>query len=510
MVTEIYLFGAAILLILCVVCSKATGRMGIPTLVVFLAIGVLAGTEGIGNIEFKNVNYAQSLGVTALAYILFSGGLDTKWNVARPVLKAGSSLATLGVLLTCVFMGLFIHMVLDYSILESFLIGAIVSSTDAGAVYTVLRSKQIHLKGRLRSLLELESGLNDPMAVFLTTMFLQLIQIPEFEVVDFIPTLIQQMSLGLIIGYISGKAIAWSFNRIKLDFEGLYMVMSLAVVLLIYSGAQLLKGNGFLAVYVAGVVLNSEKFVFKKSLAIMHDGVSWLMQSVMFLSLGLLLMPSEVMTIATPGILISGFMILLARPLSVFISLAFSRFNWREKCLISWVGLRGAVPIVMATYPLVAGVHHAGLVFNLVFFIALSSLLVQGTSISRIARWLKVYDPFAVTPANYSSVEGSLNDIVTVKVPPHSFVAKKTIVDLDIAPEFVLIVCIERFGEVIIPRGSTELEVGDELFVLADDENLAEFVELLYQDFSKIKKTKDRKENVTSDSGGHIAKRNDL
>lgn len=478
---ELKLFGAAVLLILCVFASKASGRLGIPTLVVFLAVGILAGSEGIGRIYFNDAYKTQSLGILALAYILFSGGLDTKWPSIKPIVKEGLALSTVGVLCTCLLVGCFVHFVMGFQMLESFLIGAIVSSTDAGAVFTVLRARSVHLKGSLGPLLEVESGSNDPMAVFLTTTILQIMQNKGFGVIDMIPVLIMQMSIGAIIGLMMGKALVWMFNKIKLEIEGLYIVLSISTVIFIYSATQALKGNGFLAVYLAGVVLGNNNFVFKKSLSRMHDGISWLMQSAMFLTLGLLINPSEVANVLIPGVLISMFMIILARPISVFLSLVLSKLKTKEKLLISWVGLRGSVPVVLATYPLVAGVERADMIFNIVFFVCLTSLILQGTTIPVISKWLHVDDPHAISKQNYSSTPGSLRDVVMVDVPPGSPVTKKTLVDLGIEPSKVLIVGIERKGEVIIPKGSTQIESNDKLSVMADDDDLADFVEMLYQ-----------------------------
>ena len=477
---EVQLLAAATLLILCVVASKATSRLGIPTLVVFLGVGILAGSEGIGRIEFNDALTTQSLGIIALTYILFSGGLDTKWSAIKPVMKTGLALSTIGVMLTCLLMGSFMHYVLHFPLMESYLIGAIVSSTDAGAVFTVLRSKNIHLKGPLKPLLELESGSNDPMAVFMTTTILQMMQNPDLTLVSMIPLLFKQMIVGGLIGFYAGKILVWLFNHVKLQIEGLYTVMSIAVVIFIYSITQNVDGNGFLAVYIAGVVLGNHSFVFKKSLSLMHDGISWLMQSVMLLTLGLLIYPSRVIDVSSSGFLIASFMILLARPISVFISLAFSNLNLREKLLISWVGLRGSVPVVMATYPLVAGIDRTGLILNLVFFIAVTSLIIQGTSISFIAKLLKVKGASSDEETSHSTTPGLLNDIVTVDVPLNSPIVDKTIIELGLPHNKVLIVAIERKGSVIIPRGSTPLRAGDKISIMADDDSLADFVELLW------------------------------
>jgi cell volume regulation protein A len=474
------MLGAAILLLLCVVASKVTGKMGMPTLVVFLGVGLLAGSEGIGKIHFDDALATQSLGIVALSYILFSGGLDTKWKSIRPVIRSGTSLATLGVLLTCLLVGTFVHFVLSLPLLESYLLGAIISSTDAGAVFTVLRSRNIHLKGNLKPLLELESGANDPMAVFLTTGILSMMQSKNLSVLEMVPLFFQQMFIGVVMGYVSGRLLVWSFNSIKLQIEGLYTVLSLAIVLFIFSATQALKGNGFLAVYIAGVVLGNHNFVLKKSLTLLHDGISWLMQCAMFLTLGLLIYPSKVMGVMDKGILISAFLILVARPVSVFVSLMFSRLTFREKSLISWVGLRGSVPVVLATYPLVAGFDSNVMIFNLVFFVALSSLIIQGTSIPLVSKLIGVYDKHEPVVKNYSSTPGHLSDIVTVDVPRHSQTVNKSLVDLGINSDKSLIIAIERNEEVIIPRGTTIIEAGDKISVMADDERLADFFEMIW------------------------------
>jgi cell volume regulation protein A len=460
--------------------------MGMPTLVVFLGVGLLAGREGLGKIHFNDAEATQKLGIVALSYILFSGGLDTKWKSIKPVLRSGIALSTLGVLITTFLVGTFVHYVLSLPFLQSYLLGAIVSSTDAGAVFTVLRSKNIHLKGDLKPLLELESGSNDSMAVFLTIGILTLLQNPGMSFWAMIPMFILQMFIGTMFGYASGKLLVWIFNSIKLQIEGLYTVLSLAIVLFIFSGTQALKGNGFLAVYIAGVVLGNHNFVLKKSLTLLHDGISWLMQCAMFLALGLLIYPNKVMSVMHIGVLISAFLIVIARPLSVFISLMFSRLNFREKGLISWVGLRGSVPVVLATYPLVAGLDNNGLILNLVFFVALSSLIIQGTSIPFVSKLLGVYNKSHPGTKTYTSTPGHLSDIVTIDVPLHSGTVHKSLVDLGINSDQSLIIAIERNEEVIIPRGSTTIEAGDKISVMADDEKLADFYELIWSPDKKV------------------------
>lgn len=467
---EIFLLATAALLLICVFSSKAAGKLGIPTLVVFLGVGILAGSEGFGGIHFDNAAAAQSLGVVALAYILFAGGLDTNWKEVKPIIKSGVSLATLGVFLTCILVGLFNYYFLHFSLLEGMLIGAIISSTDAGAVFTVLRSKSIHLKGNLKPLLEFESGSNDPMAVFLTTTVLSLMQTPESSGLSFISLLVSQMIIGFSIGYGFGRLSTFVFNRIKLEFEGLYTVLSLAIVLLIYTITQAFKGNGFLAVYVAGVVLGNSKFVHKNSIIILHDGVSWLMQSSLFLTLGLLSYPSQLFEVSSTGIVLAAFLMFMARPLSVFISLAFSKVTFKEKILISWVGLRGSVPVVMATYPLVAGIGQAQLIFNIVFFVALASLVLQGSFIPFVARVLNIEEREKKGTLPEQEKPSAINphaNISYIVIDEKSEIVGKTIVDLNI-PEGLLIVLIDRDGKTIIPRGTTQIKANDRLHVLAD------------------------------------------
>jgi cell volume regulation protein A len=251
-------------------------------------------------------------------------------------------------------------------------------------------------------------------------------------------------------------------------------------VIFIFSATQALKGNGFLAVYIAGIVLGNHSFVLKKSLTMVHDGLSWLMQSAMFLTLGLLIFPSQLMKVALPAMIISFFMIFCARPLSIFVALLFSKFTIREKSLISWVGLRGSVPVILATYPLVAGIDRASIIFNLVFFVALTSLIIQGTSVPFVSKLLKVDDPQLIPPHEFPSTPGHLGDIVTVDVPDCSPVSHKAIVELGIPHQKILIIAVERNGEVIIPRGSTILEPRDKISLMADDESLGDFVEMLW------------------------------
>ncbi len=358
---EYLLLAASGLLLLSVIASKASGRLGVPALLLFLLIGMLAGSDGPGGIHFDDPWFAQSLGVVALAFILFAGGLDTHWASVRPVLGYGVALSTLGVAITAGLVGWFATVALEMSWTDGLLIGAIVSSTDAAAVFAVMRSRSVSLREPLKPLLELESGSNDPMAVFLTLGLISLITGASGSPLDLIPMFVRQMVLGAAIGYGTGKLMVLLVNRLRLEYEGLYPVLTLSLVLLTYSGSTWLGGNGFLAVYLAGLMMGNSEFLHKRSLMRFHDGLAWLMQIAMFLTLGLQVFPTQLVPIAGPGLLLALFLMVCARPVSVFATLAFTGLSFKKKTMVAWVGLRGAVPIILATFPLLAGVPQAAL-----------------------------------------------------------------------------------------------------------------------------------------------------
>jgi cell volume regulation protein A len=376
------------LTILSILTIKVSIRFGIPSLVLFLAIGMLAGSDGPGGLYFDNPALVQSLGVSALVFILFSGGLDTEWEGVRPVLWSGLSLSTIAVLLTALSVGWFVSLVQGLSILEGLLLGAIVSSTDAAAVFMVLRARNARLPKKLTNLLELESGSNDPMGVVLTLSIIQLLTHPATSFGDLFVFFVVQMTVGAVLGVAMGELIRWTLNTLKLELTGIYPVLSVAFALLTYGLTAELKGSGFLAVYLAGLFVRRRPVAHKRSLLQFHDGLAWLMQIAMFLILGLQVFPGRLLPIAGIGLLVALFLILVARPVSVYVALAFSGLSFREQSLIAWVGLRGAVPIVLATFPLLAGIQQADTIFHLVFFIALTSVLLQGPPIPWIMRLL--------------------------------------------------------------------------------------------------------------------------
>lgn len=467
---EIGLIGLAVLLLLSVLASRLSDRFGIPALLLFLALGMLAGSDGPGGIYFDDPALAQSVGIVALIFILFSGGLDTRWSSVRPVFKHGLGLATLGVFLTALIVGLCASWVLGMSLESGILLGAIVSSTDAAAVFSILRSRGVNLKGRLKDLLELESGSNDPMAVFLTIGMIRLLTAPETHPSSLVVMFLLQMAIGAGVGYAAGMLLPRLANRLRLGAEGLYPVLSLSLVLLAYGLATLLGGNGFLAVYLAGILAGNQDFIHKRSLARFHDGLAWVMQIMMFLTLGLLVFPSELGAVAGVGLLVAAVLVLVARPVSVFLVLLPARFSLPEKALVAWVGLRGAVPIILATYPLLARLPEADMIFNVVFFVVLTSVLVQGTTIPQAARLLKLDEPAAgrrVYPIEYNPSAGWAGDLKELHVLPGSFADGKAIVELGL-PEGLLVVLIARRDGYLLPSGGAGLLAGDTLLVLAD------------------------------------------
>jgi len=471
----------AILLLISVLASKASSRLGVPALLLFLLIGMFAGSEGPGGIEFDYPQLAQSLGVIALVFILFAGGLDTEWALVRPVLWQGLALSTVGVGLTALFVAWFASRVLNFSLYEGLLLGSIVSSTDAAAVFAVLRSRNVSLKPPLKPLLELESGSNDPMAVFLTMGFISLLTSKETGLADLLPMFLRQMSLGAVIGWIMGKTMVFAINRLQLEYDGLYPVLTFALVLLTYSLTDALGGSGFLAAYVAGLIMGNSRFVHKVSLMRFHDGVAWLMQIVMFLTLGLQVFPSGLVPIIGIGLLISLFLMLVARPLSVFLTLAFTRTSWREQTLISWVGLRGAVPIILGTFPILAKVPQADTIFNVVFFIVLTSVLLQGTSLIVVARWLGLESSLPPMPQfsmPLDSPESIRTDLTEVQIAPSSNAVGKSIVELGL-PKQVVIMMIARDKHAFIPTGRSVIQPYDKLLIFADRALLTETMKVI-------------------------------
>lgn len=469
--TENILLVGSILLFISLFAGKTTSRFGVPVLILFLAIGMLAGSEGIGGINFDNPKTAQFIGIIALNFILFSGGMDTDWQSVKPVLWKGVSLSTLGVLLTAVLVGVFVWLITDFSIYEGLLLGSIVSSTDSAAVFSILRSKKLALKGNLRPILELESGSNDPMAYVLTIAFTGLVMADDPSFLAVIPLFLKQFLIGGIMGLGFGKLSKLVINNIKLDYEGLYIVLVIAIMFFSFSATDFFGGNGFLAVYLCAMYLGKEELIHKKKLLKSFDSFAWLMQIVLFLTLGLLVFPSRIVPVFGIGIIISLFLILVARPASVLLSLSFFKLQNRSKLFVSWVGLRGAVPIVFATYPLLAGAGKAQMIFDIVFFISVTSVLIQGTTLPFIARRLHLTIPEKAKHRTQTDIE--LDNIIKseateIIIPQNCNTIGKQIVQLGL-PKTAEIAYIQRGNKYLTPSGSTVIEENDKLFVLSEN-----------------------------------------
>lgn len=471
-VIEHMLLAAAGLLLISVLASKFSDRFSIPALLLFLGIGMLAGSEGIGGIYFDNAALAKAIGVVALSFILFSGGLDTDYNSVRPVFSKGLLLSTLGVAITAGIVGFAAVWILKLSLKEGLLLGAIISSTDAAAVFSVLRSRNISLKGNLRPLLEFESGSNDPMAVFLTVGLIELVQSPSAPWFLMFGMFFRQMITGVLVGWIVAKFLAFVIHRLRLEYEGLYSVLTFSLVMLSYAFADVLGGNGFLAVYVTGLLLSKRDFFYKRSLIRFHGGLAWLMQIGMFLTLGLLVFPSKLIPIAGSALAISFILFFVARPISVFLCLPFEPL--KEKLLISWVGLRGAAPIVLATFPLLAGVLNSELIFDVVFFVVLVSVLIQGTSIPLLSRWLGLHEPLQRKlryPLEFEQREGVDAELLEFIVPYAGAAAGRKLYDLDF-PKDSLAVLVGRADKFIVAKGDTVLQEGDVVLALVSKKDL--------------------------------------
>ncbi|MDR0646742.1 MAG: potassium/proton antiporter [Elusimicrobiota bacterium] len=475
---ENFLFIGSILVFVSILASKTGHRFGVPSLLLFLFVGMLFGSDGIG-LQFSNFDEAQYIGIFALTIILFSGGMDTDAKEIRPVAVEGIILSTVGVVLTMFITGGFIYALValfhggsPFPLGICMLLAAVMSSTDSASVFSILRSKGLHLKPLLRPLLELESSSNDPMAYMLTAVLTQFVISNNLSVGIMIWMLVIQFVLGIILGYVIGQIAVYVTNRINLDYAALYSIMFLAFALFTYSFTNMLYGNGFLAVYIAGLVVGNNTIMYKKSVMTFFDGIAWLMQIIMFLILGLLVNPKELVDVTLISLAIGIFMMAVARPASVFLCLLpFKKFSKRGKLFISWVGLRGAVPIIFAIMPYIANVPYADKIFNIVFCITIVSLLVQGSTISYAARIMDLLRPapahkeFAVEIPEDMAVTSELH--VTPGLLCDDCQPKLKDVPLS---EHALIMMIKRDGKYFVPKEESEIMTGDKLLIVADTE----------------------------------------
>ncbi|RKQ33583.1 potassium/proton antiporter [Oceanobacillus halophilus] len=461
-----FLFLISVMLIIGVLATKFSSRLGLPALVLFLIAGMLLNNF----LFFEDVQFTQFIGTLALIIILFDGGTQTKWDNIRPVLGPAGSLATLGVLITTLLTGLAAMYILDFSLLEGMLLGAIIGSTDAAAVFSVLGNK--NFKKRLTATLEAESGSNDPMAVFLTITLIAMIQIPEMSIWSAIGSFFIQMGLGLLLGLALGKLTVLVINHIKLDISGLYPVLALGSAVFTYAVTDFFGGSGLLAVYVMAVFVGNSDLTYRFSILRFNEGFAWMMQIVMFTLLGLLVFPVQLIEVFWEGILIAIILVFVARPVAVFISTVFLKYSLNEKIFISWAGLKGAVPIVLATYPILAGIEHAHLIFNTVFFVVLISALVQGSTLSWLAEKLKLTSDEDDRQASIELINLGTTDSEIMRVTMHkkSPAVGCSLIDLELPPE-TLIIGINRDKKLLTPTGTTIIEKDDTLFVLSDKEN---------------------------------------
>lgn len=493
---ELILLVLSILFFISMLAGKASSRFGVPALLLFLGVGMLFGSDGFG-IQFENIQVAQNIGTIALCIILFSGGMDTNISEIRPVIAKGVILATIGVFMTALISGVMIWWILGMTmesagigLLTSLLLASTMASTDSASVFSILRSKGLNLKNNLRPLLELESGSNDPMAYILVITLIDIIKMnsdPNYWLAGGV--LILQLLIGALFGFLLGKLAVYIINHIKIGNDSLYPILVFTFCLFIFSATYFAKGNGFLAVYIAGLVIGNSKFVHKRISLGFFDGLAWLFQLIMFLTLGLLVNPHELLPIIVPGLIISFMMILFSRPLTVFLCLLpFRKMPLRDKTYVSWVGLRGAVPIIFSIIALASEVPHARVIFNIVFFCTLVSLIVQGTSLPLIARWLNLAEkPKRTKDLRYFDIVFS-DDIKSttteIEISADMLKSGDHLVDLKL-PEKTLVVMIKRKENFFVPTGKTTLQAGDKLLVITDNQ---EALSETYQKLGVIEK----------------------
>lgn len=441
-------------------------RVRVPGLLIFLGLGMLAGSEGIGGIEFSDAELARTLGTIALVLILFEGGLASGWPEIRPVLGTAASLATLGTALTAVIAGLSAKLIFDLSTLEGMLVGAAIAATDSAAIFAVLRGSTV--EKRLARSLEGESGMNDPVALLLVIGFIEWIQQPGYGILDMAGLLALKLALGTAIGLLGGWLAVRALDRVRLPSDGLYPVATMAVAALSYGLAELAHGSGFLAVYLTALALGSGRIPARRTLVSFHEGLGWIAQIALFILLGLLVFPSQLDEVALKGLALSAALILLARPLATFAATALAPFNARERVMLGWAGLRGATPIWLATFPVVAGVGAGQELFAIVFFVVVSSTLVQGASFEPLARRLGLTTDEPALPKRLfesGRIRRMGGDVVAFRLPEGAAAAGHRVRELDL-PREALVNVIVRDAHAIPPRGSTELRGGDELHIL--------------------------------------------
>ena len=459
-------------------------RIRVPGLLLFLALGMLAGSEGIGGIEFSNMELARTLGTIALILILFEGGLTSGWSEIRPVLGTAASLATIGTVLTALVAGFAAKLIFDLSTLEGLIIGAAVAATDSAAIFAVLRRST--LEKRLARSLEGESGMNDPVALLLMIGFIEWIQTPGYGLADMVGLLALKLAVGIAVGYLIGRLAVAALDRVRLPTDGIYPVATIAIAALAYGIAEIAHGSGLLATYLAALALGAANIPARRTVVAFHEGLGWVAQLSLFILLGLLVFPSRLDDVALKGLALSAVLILVARPLATFAATALAPLNARERLMLGWAGLRGATPIWLATFPVVAGIAGGELEFAIVFFVVVTSTLVQGASFEPLATRLGLTTDEPALPRRLlesGRIRRMGGDVIAYRLPEGAAAAGHPVRDLEL-PREALVNVIVRDGDAIPPRGSTELREGDELHILVRGE-LRDEVEQLTRKWAK-------------------------
>ena len=459
---------SALVILICVTSSKVLYKFGVPILLIFIALGMLFGSDGVIGIYYNDFELTKHICTLALIFIMFFGGFGTNWDMAKPVAIPSILMSTIGVVITAGLTGMFCNLVLNTTWLESLLIGSIVASTDAASVFSILRSQELNLKGSIASILEIESGSNDPFAYMLTIIVLSLMSNNGFS--SIIPMLFNQIIVGIISAIILSKLTIYLLQNINFEIYGFYPIFVTAIAVLSYGLSELFGGNGYLSAYIAGIIIGNSKIPHKKSIFQFFDSISWLMQIILFFLLGLLSYPSKISDVMIRGIEISIFMIFIARPIATFSILSWFKIPFKQQIFISWVGLRGAASIAFAIFATTYGVPIYSDIFHIIFFIAIFSVGVQGTLIPKIASKLDLIDDDSSIFKTFNDYkEDKSTKLIEILITEDSSnIANKTIMDSNI-PEDILIVMIKRKGDVFVPNGSTKILPGDILVVTGNN-----------------------------------------
>ena len=469
---------SGLVLIICITSTKVLYKFGVPMLFIFIVLGMLFGSDGLVGIYFDNFELTKQLCSLALVFIMFYGGFGTKWKLAKPVATPSILMSSLGVIITAGLTGLFCYLVVKTSMLEGLLIGTIVASTDAASVFAVLRAQKLNLKGSLASFLEVESGSNDPIAYMSTLIILSMMENGgALSLSIVVPLVIKQILFGLVIGLLLAKVTVFILRHANFEIEGFYAILVTAVAILSYSLSEFLGGNGYLSVYITGIIIGNSKIPKKKSMFHFFDGISWIMQIGLFFILGLLSFPSKIPYVTGTAISISLFMIFIARPLATFLILSPFKFTVKEKLLISWVGLRGAASVVFAIFAVTYGVNFVNDIFHIIFFIALFSVVIQGTLIPTLANKLDLVnneEEGSVLKTFTDYTEEINSELLEFTITEESNLKNKMIMDANI-PEEILIVMIKRGNQVLVPKGSVLIKEGDKLVLSGN--NIEQLIE---------------------------------